>query len=345
MAALLAVLNALLRSGGRSLNGVGAITGNNIIAVIGLLGANEPLDRPSSTAVFYLFIGLLYTVPLSLELDRRIPRERMELWPLSWQHRLLLTGANLLLNPLLLLAMLFAGLSRHPAVGAALMAAGLVAPPLVLISRAVGPRLFPQAGGRLPRLPMLPGRHGGLVLNHLREMLQSLDVYLAGALATGGVAYRVYDPSPDPAATDVIGGLVVMLLSTLAQPSHGFDPEALSARMQLFPVSAVDRLLVRDLAWLLIATFLLSTYPPIPWLSAALAALAVGHSTASERPLEQKRGHFATGRLGPTGLFQLGAIALSAAMAVNFGWPVLALTFGVFAGSTWWSSRSLGTAG
>jgi len=343
MAALTAITGALIRSAWRSLRSVGSITGNNLFAVIVLLMAEEPLDRPSSTAVFYLFVGLLYTVPLALELERRIPKARLELWPLSRAQRTVVTAVNLLLNPLLVLAVLFAMLSRHAAVGSALLVAGLLTPPAVLAAEAVQ-RLIPAGSVRFPRIPRFPGRLGGLIQNHLREFVQALDVYLAALLALGGMAYLHLTPHPDPAARLVMGVLVVILLSTLAQAGGGFDPEATHTRRQLLPISGFDLLLARDTAWLVVTTILILGFDLLPCLAAAAAALAVGHSTAAQRPLEQKRWHFAAGRLGPTGLYQLGAMIAAAAGTSRFGVPGVLATFAVCAGSAWWWGKRISTA-
>ncbi len=342
MAALFAVLSALVRSTWRSLRGVGSITGNNLFAFIALLMANEPVDRPSSTAVFYMFIGLLYTVPLALELERRIPKARLELWPLSGLQRIVLTLVNLLLNPVLFLALLFAMLSRHPAVGGALLCAGLLTPPVVLAAEAIG-RWVPRLPA-LPRIPLLPGRLSGLVLNHLREFLQSLDVYLAALLSAGGIAYRMLAATPDPVAPVVMGGLVVLFMSTLAQVGGGFDPDAMLTRQRLLPVSGFDLLLARDVAWMLIVVVLVAAYPLLPSLSAAFAALAAGHSTVVRTPLEQKRGHFAAGRLAPNGLYQCAAIIAAGAAASQWGWPVLIAALGVWWLSAWHYGRRISTA-
>src|SRR5262249_19748902 len=157
-------------------------------------------------------------LPSAGDMARRIPAARLELWPRSSWERVALNAFNLLLNPVLFLAVLFAALSRHRAVGVGLLAAGVLAP---FVLRAV--RLWRNPPGLMHLVPGFPGRLGGLVQNRVRELLQSLDVWFAALLSLGGCLYRMFHPHPDPMAQVVIGGLIVVLLSTLAQANSSFD--------------------------------------------------------------------------------------------------------------------------
>ena len=117
MAAIAAILAAIVRSSWRDLRSVRSFAGNNLLPVIALLMANEPTDRPSSTTVLYLLMGLLYLFPLARDLSQRIPPARSRLWPLTRAQRAAVYAVNLALNPLLLIAILFAALSRDRLVG------------------------------------------------------------------------------------------------------------------------------------------------------------------------------------------------------------------------------------
>ncbi len=340
MAAVLAIVRALARSAWRSLRGVGSFSGNNFVVVIAFLMAEEPVDRPSSTAVFYLLIGLLYTIPLAQELGQRIPPDRLALWPLSTRQKLAIAAMNLALNPLLGIALLFSLLSRHPVVGAGLFVIGAAAPVLVAGFRMAGPSI------RWSRLvPRIPGPLGGLMQNHLREFLQMLDFYLAALLAFVGVAYRLLATTPtDPAMPLVLGHMVVILVSTMAQVQPGFDAESGLTRYRLLPVTGRDLLLARDAAWLILVVVLTLGYPVIPCLSAALIALAAGHSSLSEkaRPrVEQRRWNFSSGFLAPTGMTQIFGIVVCGALSAQYGWPVLVAAAGIYAGSVAWYGRVL----
>lgn len=337
MAALAAIVTALFRSAWRSLRGPGSLMGNNLFPVIALLMAEEPLDRPSSTAVFYLVIGLLTAVPLANDMARRIPRDRIEPWPLRRVDRVLLSAVSLLLNPALFLALVFALLSRHAAVGAFLFITGAAAPLLVNAGRAMLPRRTWPSPLRL--VPRFPGTLGGLVQNNLRELLQTLDVWFAVFFSLIGVAYRMLDPNADPASTLVLGALLVIILSTLAQPGLGFDAEALRTRAGLLPVSGVSLLFARDLAWFVVAVVVTAPFRLAPAVAAAFAALAVGHRAIGIRTCDQHRWHFASGQIVSTGLYQILFIILATVGVEQFGLIALAAAAAGWGGSLYWYGR------
>lgn len=328
MAGLTGLIAALGRSALRNLGRFGSLTHNNLFAVIVLLMAEEPLDRPSSTAIFYLVIGLLSALPLAGDMARRIPAARLELWPLRSWERAALYAFNLAMNPVLFLAVLFAMLSRHRAVGAALFGAGLLAP--FALS---GVRLWRNPPGLMRLVPVFPGRLGGLIQNRVRELLQTLDIWFAALLSLGGCLYRIFDPHPDSMATVVIGGLIVILLSTAAQANSSFDAESSVTRGLLLPLSGRDVLLARDLAWFVV---LLVVFAPFGWIntvSGAFLALAVGHRTALAPPMEQMRWQFASGQIAPIGVFQIIGIVLAVSTTQQFGPAVLPVCAAV-----WWAS-------
>lgn len=300
--------------------------------------AQEPTDRPSSTAFFYLLVGLLYAAPLAGDLARRIPAERFALWPLSRVERALVHAVNLALNPLLVVAVLFAALSRHPGVKAGLLVSGIAAPFAAYALRRF--RGLPAAR----MVPAFPGRLGGLIQNHVREYLRMLDVYFAAALAAGGVLYRLFDAHADRMAAPVIGLLLVIMMSTLAQAHLAFDASQDDTRVRLLPISRAAALFAKDAAWLSIMAVLTACYASLPVAAGALAALTVGHSTAARPRIEQRRGHFASGTLWPAGIVQVLAIVAAGAATLRFGMAAAALAAVAYFASLPYSARSV-TAG
>jgi hypothetical protein len=328
MAGLKGLIAALGRSAARNLGRFGSVLHNNLVAVIALLMAEEPLDRPSSTAIFYLVIGVLAALPLAGDMARRIPDARLKLWPLRPWERAALNAFNLLLNPVLFLAVIFATLSRHRAVGVALLAAGLLAP------FALGTiRLWRNPPRLLRLVPVFPGRLGGLVQNRVRELLQTLDVWFAALLSLGGLLYRLLDPRADPVAQLVIGGLIVVLLSTAGQANSSFDAESAVARGLLLPLTGRDVLLARDLAWFLVLLVLAVPYGWFGVAAGGFLVLAVGHRTVLVPPIEQTRWQFASGQLAPTGLFQILGVVVAVSTTQQFGPVVLPV-----AAAIWWAS-------
>lgn len=328
MAGLAALIAALGRSAQRSLGRFGSVAHNNLFLVILLMMAEEPLDRPSSTAIFYLFIGALAALPLASEMARRIPEARMALWPLTTWQRAVIFAFNLLLNPMLPLAVLFALLSRHPAVGTGLFALGILAPIALGVFR-----IWKNPPRLLGLIPPCPGRLGGLIQNRLRELLQTLDLWFAALLSLGGCLYRLFAPRPDPMAQVVLAGLIVILLSTSAQASSAFDAESVIARRLLLPLTGRDVLLARDLSWLVAVLALTAPYGWHRTLAAGFIALAAGHRTVLTPPTEQTRWQFSAGQLIPTGILQIVGVVVATSTTQQFG-PLVTLV----CAAIWWAS-------
>ncbi len=337
MAAIAAVVAAIARSSWRDLRTLNSIAGNNLLAVIALIMADEPPKSPSGASFFLFLGGCLLLFPLSADLLRHIPADRLKLWPLSAGQRTTIQIAMLALNPMLLIAIVCAAASRQPAVGAGLLIGSIVFPVVTFATN----RLRTRAPGwkLIALVPRFPGRHGGIVQNQVRHLLGSLDVYFAAVLAIGGAIYCFFTPHPDPAARLGIGLMVVVTLSTLAQCQFGFDRRAEQDRYRLLPVSGLDVLLAKDAAWFGIAVLLTWPFHILPCLAAALTALSIGHHTAAHHPVDQTRWRFAAGRLFPTGVFQIGGL-LSAGIAVeNYG-AIAALGFlAAYLVSLWWYSK------
>jgi hypothetical protein len=171
----------------------------------------------------------------------------------------------------------------------------------------------------------------------VRELLQTLDVWFAAFFAFVGLFLSDADSSL------VLGGLLVVVLSTVAQPCPGFDAEAVRTRRALLPLSGLHVLLARDLAWMLVTLPITAPYRLIPCMAGALAALAVGHRALREPPVEQHRWHFAAGHVAPTGLYQILAIILATAGVEQFGLGGLAAAaLAWFASLQWYGRRYQG---
>ncbi len=337
MAAIAAILSGIARSSWRDLRSLGSIAGNNLIAVIVLMKAEEPSNRGSSTSFFLLLIGVLVLFPLSADVLRQVPAERFRLWPLSGAQRIAVRAGALALNPMLPIAVLFAAVAREMVVGIALIAASIIAQ--AVMSAAEGwsrglPHLHPMRV-----VPRFPGRLGGLAQNQVRQLLGSLDVYFAAALAIGGAIYRFTSAHPDPAARLMMGLMTVLFLSTLAQCQFGFDSAAEEIRYRLLPLSGWGILLAKDAAWFAVALLLTWPFRLLPDVAACAVALAIGHDTAVREPIRQRRWRFAEGRLWPAGFFQIAGL-ISAGVAVDrYGWRIAPVFLGGYAVSLWWYAR------
>ncbi|HWB98687.1 MAG TPA: hypothetical protein VG672_18390, partial [Bryobacteraceae bacterium] len=83
MAGFLAILRALGRAFWRDLRTLNSLTANNffLFAIVLLL-------QPSSATFLLLVLGLLLLFPLSADPMRKIPPDRLGLWPLSRRKRI-----------------------------------------------------------------------------------------------------------------------------------------------------------------------------------------------------------------------------------------------------------------
>jgi hypothetical protein len=333
MAAITAVVIAIFRSGWRSLHGAKSFTRNNLVALIALLMAAEPGNRPSSTAVIYLMVVLLWVVPLSQELTRRIPSIRSRLWPLSLWKKAIIYAINLLLNPLVVIAILFGLLSRDRQVGLGLAAVGAAMPLALLVGKTLTGRN--SRWSPLGLVPRHAGPLGGLVQSHIRELLQLLDVSLALVAAIGGVIYTRFSAKPNPEASVVLGCFVVLLMSTCAQGHVTFDAQTSQTRMRLLPVSGVAVLFAKDAAWMMVTIPRVVGFFSLPCAAAALAALVTGHRTSVNEAIEQKRWNFATGRLVPQGIAQMIGLVGAGSAVQNWGWWAFAAVVALYGGSLW----------
>ena len=82
MAGLPAILTALARAVWRDLRSLNSLAGNNFFLFIVLL----LVYQPSSAVFFLMIIGILLLGPLSADPLRKVPPDRLALWPLGHEH-------------------------------------------------------------------------------------------------------------------------------------------------------------------------------------------------------------------------------------------------------------------
>jgi hypothetical protein len=331
LAQVIAVVGAIARSSWRELRSLGSFQGNNLLALIAIMMAEEPRSLQSSASFYGLIIGALFLFPLSADLLRQVPKERLDLWPLSNPQMIAIRAATLLLNPVLWIALALSIFVHSAVLGLALALASFAVQFLVSIR-------LPGANP-LRFIPRFPGPLGGLIQNHLRILLSSLDFYFATLFAVCAAIYCFFTARPDPMARVVIGQLVVIFLSTLAQCQFGFDDASERVRYRLIPLSGARILLAKDLAWFLLSLLLTWPFHILACLCSSAAVLAIGHHTAVTKPVRQHRWRFAEGRLGTVGLLQMFA-AMSSGVAVAQAGAVAVLPFVcVYCASLWFYGK------
>jgi hypothetical protein len=326
-----AILGALWTAVRRDAKTIGSFTGNNLFSVSVLFLALA--DRGAFLSLNAL-IGLVLFFPLSTDPLRKIPPQRLAMWPISVGERWLLRIASPWLNPMTwLLAILV--LRRSVTMGlwaliAGLFAIGFVVPSLPWVQRL----------GAWRRLPHFPGPLDQLIRKNLREMLSTLDFYCGLLLSVGALIFRAKGTLPSDAFFPLTM-LVMLTLSSYAQSLFGLDGDGGLTRYRLLPLPGWQILAAKDAAFLLVTVVLCLPLAPMAGLAAALTALAVGHAASVNQRSEQTRWRFSTGVSFGSGIVQVLIMALMAAATVYASPFMLAPCIAIYVWSTWWYGRAL----
>lgn len=291
-----AILKALSRAAKRDLATFESVKVNNFFLFVALLiySALESGVKPSSAEPFLLFLGFLLLFPLSSDPLDKIPEQRLASWPLTRGQRFRLRLASLGLSPVLWLTLAIMLLAA-PALALFFLTLAVGIQGLIVLSS----RLTARAPAWNPQryIPQLPGRLGGMIRNHTREMLSLLDPYLAALLSLAGSGYRVFGVHPDPSAFPILALLVALALSTCAQCLFGLDSASGVSRYRLLPLRGWQILLAKDVGFLAILLVLVLPLAPGPGMTFGLVALAIGHFPSVGRHRPQRRWRFTSGRL------------------------------------------------
>jgi hypothetical protein len=313
----------------RDLRSYNSLTGNNFFAFV-LLVAYQQVE---SSYFFVLILGVLLLFPLSADPLAKVPRERMVLWPLSARERSMLRVASLALSPA---AWITAGIvikTARPAIGFGFLGFAVALHSVDLFLTRLVVRV--PALDWLRWIPRFPGPLGGLVRKDLRQILRVLDVYVALLMSIAGMAYRIFGRTTDPEAFPMLAIVTALALSTYAQCLFGLDVGTGWTRYRLLPLRGRSILLAKGIAFLLVTGPLVAGLDFVVGMTAALAALAVGHHASVLTPVPQQRWRFTGGTLFPAGLLQVVCM-FGVGLGVHRTGPVfLAGAIVVYAGSVW----------
>ncbi len=333
MAGPFAILSALARSVWRDLRTFSSVSGNNITLFVLFV----MYGQPQSVVFFLMILGVLLLGPLSGDPLRKVPADRLAVWPLTARQRAALRLGSLALSPVVWIALPFLFWAGGLSFGFLLIGGAL------LIQIAAGFWNQWRAGRPASRLvvpvPKFPGRWGGLVQKDLRQMLSVLDCYAALALAIAGTLYRLLGSNADPDAFLIVALVVIIALSTYGQCLFGLDLPWGIARYRVLPLRGYEILLAKDIAFLCVAIVLVAPLAPLPGMAGALVALAVGHHGSVLRPLPQARWRFTGGVLFPSGFFQVfPLVAIGVATGRGSLW-YLGLALAAYLVSLWYYGR------
>jgi hypothetical protein len=329
LARIVAILRALGDVYWRELKSFESLAGQNVFLLVALVAL-----QPESAAFFGLVLGALLLFPLSSDPIEKIPPDRRKLWPLTRADWIAIRAASTLLSPVIWIALyLLVKIGWKMAVEFAIVA----------LAVRLGMRLAKLAKPKanlLRWVPAPPGIIGQIMRLHWREMLTTLDPYVALLIAGSATVYRLAGGVLDPAALPVLSMIVVVALSTTTQVLIGLDGAG-ALRYHLFPIRGWQVLLAKDLAFLTILLVLIAPLEVPASLLGGIAALAVGHHRSAMPSITQHRWRFTSGVLWPTGTVQIFAIFAIGNAYLKFGWWFAVLTVGAWAFSVAWFGRKV----
>jgi hypothetical protein len=286
----------------------------------------------------YLIIALLMLFPLSADPLRKIPAERLALWPLDRREWWILRVLSPWLNPIMwVLAALTIWAVRHAVTWQLLGAVGgLFALGFVLSDVGGG-----AWDGFARRVPGFGGLLGVLIQKNLRQMFSTLDFWCALVLSIAATVYRAADRTAPPEAFLLMSLLVMLALSSYAQCLFGLDGAGGLTRYRLLPLRGWQILLAKDAAFLMVAVALTLALNPLAGLAAALAVLTVGHEPSIKHLRPQVRWRFSTGAPIGNGVVQVFTMSIAANGVARSSVLLMIPCIAVYASSVWWHGRRL----
>jgi hypothetical protein len=331
MVRVLAVLNAVWRAVRRGQGSFASIATNNFLIFTAYLFQKDGV-------FLYLIIAALVFFPLSADPLRKIPSERLALWPLDRREWWILRILSPWLNPIMwLLAGATVWAVRRSVSWQLLgIVAGLFA---------VGFVLSDVGGGSWDalarRVPGFGGLLGELVRKNLRQMFSTLDFWCALALSAATTVYRIADRNAPVEGFLLMSLLVTLALSSYAQCLFGLDGEGGLTRYRLLPLRGWQILLAKDAAFLAVAVVLTLALNPLGGLAAALMVLAIGHEQSVKHLRPQVRWRFSTGASLGNGVLQVFIMSIAANGVTRTSSLLMIPCVAAYAGSVWWFGRLL----
>ncbi|MDQ2799131.1 MAG: hypothetical protein M3Y13_05750 [Armatimonadota bacterium] len=314
---MLAAFRMLARLAGRDVRTSASLAMNNLFfLVVLLLQGSNPRTMGWTLFPFAVLLGLPLLLAFSGDPVQKIPATRLALWPLTTKERIGLRLFALGLTPAVWLAVLL--LLIRAGVGMALaFFAALTVMQAVVIGIAYGLKKSSKLQVRR-YVPQPPGRLGGVCRLSLRQMMMTLDFYVALTVSVGGAIYRWSDAHADPAAYPVLAMVVALALSTYAQRMFGFDGPVGETRYRLLPLRGWKLLFAKDAAYLGVLALLVLPLGVLPGLAFGLISLATGRYASLTSAGVQQRWRFVGGDL-PVGVLQVLAGVGAGFASLRFG--------------------------
>lgn len=344
MARISPILRSLARVVIRDLRSLESIGGMNNFFLFAIV----LLQQPQSAVFLWSVAGLVLFFPLSSDPLKKIPEDRLALFPLTQMEHVALRIASIFLSPAVWLVMgiLLLGGWKYRMLSLELLGLMIVANGLAFWMERWMIRL-PALRERL-MLPEFPTRLGGLVRKNIREMLHVLDPYAGLAMMATGAFYRFVRPNPEPDGVFGITMLTVLAVSTYGQQLFALDWHRGLARYRLMPVAGWEMLLAKDVAFLMIMVPLIAPLAVVPGVAAAFAVLASGHPVSIVAAKAQARWRFIAGGSFAATLMQTIAMFGAGSLTYRGSTWVLAVCAMIWVvslfGTGWYYDRRLQVA-
>jgi hypothetical protein len=190
-------------------------------------------------------------------------------------------------------------------------------------------------------VPGFGGLLGELIRKNLRQMICTLDFWLAVVLSAGTVAYRISDRTAPPEAFLMMSIMILLALSSYAQCLFGLDGAGGLIRYGLLPLHGWQILLAKDAAFLMVAVALTLALNPLAGLAAALTVLAVGHEQSVKHVKPQVRWRFSTSSSLGNGVVQVAGMFMAAYGVTRTNVLLIIPCVAIYGISVWWFGRAL----
>jgi hypothetical protein len=325
---MLAAFRVLLQLVRRDLRTSASLATNNLLfLVVFLLQGSDPRTIAWAASPFAVLLGVPLLLAFSGDPLQKIPSSRLALWPLTPNERAGLHLFGLGLTPAVWVAVLLL-LLRAGVKMALLFAAVMVVMQAVVAGVGYAIRRAPVF--QLQRyVPQPPGRLGGVLRLTLRQILTTLDFYVALIVSVSGAIYRWVGSHADLAAFPVLSVVVALALSTYAQRMFGLDGRAGETRFCLLPLRGWQLLLAKDAAYVGVLLVLVLPLRVLPGLGFGVMALVVGRYASQTSSGVQHRWRFVGGDIS-VGILQLLCGAGVGFACLRFGLPVFAAVVMVY---------------
>jgi hypothetical protein len=301
LASLLGVLTAVGRASWRDFRSFQSISGQNLFVLLLFVA----FQQAESAYFFVAILVLILLFPLSADPMQKIPADRRLTWPLLKWEWALVRLASLALSPIAWIAALLT-LTRVDWSTNVLFVGSAIAlqPVSYLVKRAL---VKAPKTNVLHWIPAPPGITGAIMRLQWREMLRTLDPYVALVLVVCIELYRTSGKPLDPTAPRIMSLVIAIAMSTQTQVLFGLDGSGV-ARYRQFPIRGWRILLAKDLAFLVVLGLLVLPLDFVSGIIAGVVALTIGHHRSVFKIVPQAQWRFTSGMLFPDGAIQIAVI-------------------------------------